>query len=690
MGRGGESVRRNRGGKSRTRSKENDSDGSDEDYVVGEEEFDGSQQSSDSYSLVPSDASEDGFDFEGETSCSEERPKLLKSKSPRRISVRSKPGVKRSIKRKKSAPLLDDEEEDYDTDDDEFVPDGDDLLDEDEQSGSYWKKNRTQNRVVRKKGAVKSQKRKRKPKLAKKASKRKGRSALRSIESSDDDFLVKETAEPMKEKKRTKRRKKTVVAQSDSDHEDSESSDFEYTISEEEREFIREAQESINLTTCSRNSSVSTRLQVDGVSKWQQMRSPERKGKEKVVDPQVDGKQVCGICLSEERIGVVRGTLSCCFHYFCFTCIMEWSKVESRCPLCKQRFVTISKEARSDIGIGLRKSVIKVPRRDQVYRPSEEEIVMYLNPYENVFCIECHQGGDAELMLLCDICDSSAHTYCVGLGREVPEGNWYCEACKSSGFESNTCLASDPIFDQAMCTGSLHSEPIVRGIGREGLDLNLPYHGNTLDRPEERNENDVLSSSRNLVREALEAALPVHIAGVSTVSGRRRLRFRIHNLLSSNRLMQNAETQNDCLEDSQLKHGAEQARTMEDGAPHCATVENGTHIRSSSLVDNISCIIENSDPFCAGISYLGRDENWGASTTSSHGPISEILHAETERMGSPYDMSGHEHIRPMTRLSGNIGAREHGRQGSDLMIEDTKQQNLRLLWRLLEILATPF
>lgn len=66
----------------------------------------------------------------------------------------------------------------------------------------------------------------------------------------------------------------------------------------------------------------------------------------------------------------------------------------------------------------------------QVYQPTEEEIRRWLDPYENVVCIECNQGGDDSLMLLCDICDSSAHTYCVGLGREVPEGNWYCGGCR--------------------------------------------------------------------------------------------------------------------------------------------------------------------------------------------------------------------------------------------------------------------
>ena len=67
----------------------------------------------------------------------------------------------------------------------------------------------------------------------------------------------------------------------------------------------------------------------------------------------------------------------------------------------------------------------------QVYQPSEEEIRGFLDPYANVVCVECQQGGDDNLMLLCDLCDSPSHTYCVGLGREVPEGNWYCNGCRS-------------------------------------------------------------------------------------------------------------------------------------------------------------------------------------------------------------------------------------------------------------------
>jgi hypothetical protein len=94
-------------------------------------------------------------------------------------------------------------------------------------------------------------------------------------------------------------------------------------------------------------------------------RHGEGKGKEKQ-EPEEAGNPICGICLSEEQRATVQGVLNCCSHYFCFACIMEWSRVESRCPLCKQRFTTITKSSKVDLGLGVRKSVIKVEERDQV------------------------------------------------------------------------------------------------------------------------------------------------------------------------------------------------------------------------------------------------------------------------------------------------------------------------------------
>lgn len=47
---------------------------------------------------------------------------------------------------------------------------------------------------------------------------------------------------------------------------------------------------------------------------------------------------VCSICLSDLE------NMSCtnsCLHKFCFTCLLEWSKVKPECPLCKSKFTSI-------------------------------------------------------------------------------------------------------------------------------------------------------------------------------------------------------------------------------------------------------------------------------------------------------------------------------------------------------------
>jgi hypothetical protein len=85
---------------------------------------------------------------------------------------------------------------------------------------------------------------------------------------------------------------------------------------------------------------------------------------EKGKEPEEASKQiVCGICFSEEHGATLQGLLNCCSHYFCFTCILEWSKAESRCPLCKRRFNTITV---ADVRSGLRNTAIRVEKRDQV------------------------------------------------------------------------------------------------------------------------------------------------------------------------------------------------------------------------------------------------------------------------------------------------------------------------------------
>ena len=305
----------------------------------------------------------------------------------------------------------DDEEEEEDSEDEEFTPDEDDCSDEEEEE--VWKKKRNNMKVskrgLQKKGPGRGRKRRREPNVSKplRMKKRKSGGLRRKVQYDDDDdddddddnddddddddgeFVNIRPVVRERSKKTPGQRRRRYVAPSDSDLVSSGSSDHDYTISEEEkntiseeeRQQVREAMEFCgNLRTSLRSSSLPSRIQEVGNS-CQRRRRLVRKGKEMLEEPlgkkgkekvEVEEvrtevvKQVCGICLSEEDKRRVRGTLDCCSHYFCFACIMEWSKVESRCPLCKQRFKTISKPARPTVGIDSREVVIPVPERDQV------------------------------------------------------------------------------------------------------------------------------------------------------------------------------------------------------------------------------------------------------------------------------------------------------------------------------------
>lgn len=37
-----------------------------------------------------------------------------------------------------------------------------------------------------------------------------------------------------------------------------------------------------------------------------------------------------------------------CMHYFCFSCLVEWSKIKAECPLCKKAFRSIIHNVKSE------------------------------------------------------------------------------------------------------------------------------------------------------------------------------------------------------------------------------------------------------------------------------------------------------------------------------------------------------
>ncbi|KAF0904757.1 hypothetical protein E2562_036974 [Oryza meyeriana var. granulata] len=142
----------------------------------------------------------------------------------------------------------------------------------------------------------------------------------------------------------------------------------------------------------------------------------------------------CGICLTDAR-RAVRGELDCCAHHFCFVCIMAWARVESRCPFCKARFRTIRRPPVP--GRFPSERLVAVGERNQACNPSGNQNSADL--YANTSCSICSLSNDDELMLLCELCDSAMHTYCVGLGTDIPEGDWFCMDCTTAKEEHSRC-----------------------------------------------------------------------------------------------------------------------------------------------------------------------------------------------------------------------------------------------------------
>ncbi|KAM0947617.1 putative chromatin regulator PHD family [Dioscorea sansibarensis] len=360
---------------------------------------------------------------------------------------------------------------------------------------------------------------------------RKNRSRISDSDSEFSDFVVSEDEEkvrgrgrPRKKKKNERKKRSRLV--------DSELEFSDFVISDEELRDLGIGGESNGQQKQQRQQQQQQQQQPKRIVAE---KKEEEKGKEKA---EVDsGKQVCGICLSEEKKTTVQGLLECCAHYFCFACIMEWSKVESRCPVCKRRFASISKSGGPlNPGLGNRRAVIRVPKRDQVYQPSEEEMRGFLDPYENVVCVECQQGGDDYLMLLCDICDTPAHTYCVGLGRDVPEGNWYCEGCRP--MEDGFSYAQ---FVNGMDQGASSADPLSGHSSFSGIDNCRNTHSSTIQQPiTPQGQSPFLGIDLNVSprypwREEHDSASQSPRTGASTLSGRRAIQQRIRILFNRSR-----------------------------------------------------------------------------------------------------------------------------------------------------------
>ena len=148
---------------------------------------------------------------------------------------------------------------------------------------------------------------------------------------------------------------------------------------------------------------------------------------------------ICCICL-ESIAHSDLASLNACDHLYHKDCILSWSRIENACPLCKCKFNEVLDISKSD------KIEINDCKQEAAYHIELGNII-----WVDCECIMCGSDDNEELLLLCDGCDCAAHTYCVGLGNTVPEGDYYCHSCRAQfgdllemGYSPSTMFITPP------------------------------------------------------------------------------------------------------------------------------------------------------------------------------------------------------------------------------------------------------
>jgi hypothetical protein len=138
--------------------------------------------------------------------------------------------------------------------------------------------------------------------------------------------------------------------------------------------------------------------------------------------PAGDDDERCGVCLD---IVNSRGTLDSCAHAFCAQCILDWAQVESKCPVCRGRFTSVTRHGEQPVAVA---------RTNQVFEWDGTVFADESDALDDVVCDICGEGDREDELLLCrrfEVCGASAHASCLGL-TAPPEEDWECYRCAAS------------------------------------------------------------------------------------------------------------------------------------------------------------------------------------------------------------------------------------------------------------------
>ncbi|KAM0905687.1 hypothetical protein ACQ4PT_017269 [Festuca glaucescens] len=181
---------------------------------------------------------------------------------------------------------------------------------------------------------------------------------------------------------------------------------------------------------------MSMQMDVDG-------QPSELQGEVDDLENYMSENEICGIC---RDIVIDRGLLDGCQHWFCYTCIDNWSAITNRCPLCKVEFQHITSTPVYDsTGAGVEDNQPLASEDDDWYVQGESSTLSFPSYYIDAGAVICLDGDDCmirsglvaaeddstlDTSIACDSCDLWYHAICVGFNPETTsEDSWLCPRC---------------------------------------------------------------------------------------------------------------------------------------------------------------------------------------------------------------------------------------------------------------------
>ncbi|CAH1451567.1 unnamed protein product [Lactuca virosa] len=173
-----------------------------------------------------------------------------------------------------------------------------------------------------------------------------------------------------------------------------------------------------------------------------------------------DEGQRCGICMD---VVVDRGVLDCCQHWYCFSCIDNWSSITNLCPLCQSEFQLITCVPVYDTIGNVQLDDESYARDDDWSVEGNNNTLSFPSYYIDENAVSCLEGDsckirgqsnleedpDLDTSIACDSCDLWYHAICVGFDTDGScENSWLCPRCLADEASKKSELGSSNTYEQ--------------------------------------------------------------------------------------------------------------------------------------------------------------------------------------------------------------------------------------------------